>query len=527
MNIVQVLSERAASMGDAPAIIDPARAVTFAELDRQSSRVAAQIARAGVRPGDPVLVVCPMSVDLYTVLIGLWRVGAHAVVLDPSAGRAHLEGCCRRVPPRALIAVPRAHLLRVLSPALRRVPLKMAVGGWAPGAVRLRPGTGDALHGVAPVDADTPALVTFTSGSTGEPKAAVRTHGFLLAQHRVLADDLRLRAGQRDLATLPIFVLANLASGVTSVIPDADLRRPARVDPVPLLRQIRALGPTRVAGSPALLDRIASHALSTGQPIAQLSEIYTGGAPVFPPVMRRLHAAAPHARLVAVYGSTEAEPIACIAWDEIAAADVSAMESGAGLLAGRPVDAIDLRILDDQWGRPLGPLSAAELDRRTLPPGQAGEIVVSGPHVLRGYLGGRGDADTKVHVGTTVWHRTGDAGYLDPSGRLWLLGRSSARLVDARGTVHPFAVECAAATVPGVCRSALVSVRGRRVLAVELEHAAGDVRAALLAHLAWAFISEVVVVASLPVDRRHNAKIDYPALGALLAGKARRDRESL
>jgi olefin beta-lactone synthetase len=159
VNIARVLSERAASMGDTPAIIDPARAVTFAELDRQSSQAAAQIARAGVRPGDPVLVVCPMSVDLYTVLIGLWRVGAHAVFLDPSAGRAHLEGCCRRVPPRALVAVPRAHLLRALSPALRRVPLKLAVRGWAPGAIRLRPGAGDALLAVAPADADTPALV--------------------------------------------------------------------------------------------------------------------------------------------------------------------------------------------------------------------------------------------------------------------------------------------------------------------------------------------------------------------------------
>jgi acyl-CoA synthetase (AMP-forming)/AMP-acid ligase II len=521
VNIAQVLSERAASMGDAPAIIDPARAVTFAELNRQSSRAAAQIARAGVRPGDPVLVVCPMSVDLYTVLIGLWRVGAHAVFLDPSAGRAHLESCCHRVPPRALVAVPRAHLLRALSPALRRVPLKLAVRGWAPGAIRLRPGVGDALLDVAPAAEDTPALVTFTSGSTGEPKAAVRTHGFLLAQHRVLADDLRLRPGQRDLATLPIFVLANLASGVTSVIPDADLRRPAAIDPAPVLRQIRALGPTRTAASPALLDRIARHALSLGQPIAPLSEIYTGGAPVFPAVMQRLHAAAPHARLVAVYGSTEAEPIACIAWDEIAAADVRAMESGAGLLAGRPVGAIDLRVLEDQWGRALAPLSAEELDRRTLSPGQAGEIVVAGPHVLRGYLGGRGDADTKVRVGPTVWHRTGDAGYLDPSGRLWLLGRCSARIVDGLGTVHPFAVECAAMTVAGVRRSALVSVRDRRVLAVELEHGAGDVRAALLAHLGWAFIAEVVEVASLPVDRRHNAKIDYPALRALLDGRVR------
>lgn len=516
MNIAQVLRERAADMGEALAIIDSTRAVTFAQLERESAQVAGQLARAGIRDGDPALVVCPMSVDLYAVLIGLWRVGAVAVILDPSAGRVHIDRCCRLVPPRALVAVPKAHLLRVMCAALRRVPVPLAVGGWAPGARRLRPGSGDAREDIAAADDQKPALLTFTSGSTGEPKAAVRTHGFLMAQYRVLAEDLHLRRGQRDLSTLPVFVLANLASGVTSIIPKGDMRYPGQIDPVPVLQQIRALEPTRVAASPAFLERIADQAASLGQPIEPLVEIYTGGAPVFPSLLRRVRAAAPRARLVAVYGSTEAEPIACVDWDEVTPADVQAMESGAGLLAGRPVAAIDLRILHDRAGSRVGPLSQSELDEQTVPAGDVGEIVVSGGHVLAGYLGGVGDADTKIRVDSAVWHRTGDAGYLDVSGRLWLLGRCSARVVDSHGSVYPFAAECAALTTTGVRRSALVSLRGRRVLVVELERTAGDVRAALLARLAWAFIADVVVVASLPVDRRHNAKIDYPALKALV-----------
>jgi olefin beta-lactone synthetase len=516
MNIAHVLRTRAEDTGDAPAIIDAARAVTFAQLEQESARLATQLARAGIAAGAPALVICPMSVDLYAVLIALWRVGGLAMVLDPSAGLSHIDRCCGLVPPRAFVAVPRAHLLRVMSGAIRRVPVRLAIGGWAPGARRLRPDIGDTLADIAAADDETPALLTFTSGSTGQPKAAVRTHGFLLAQHRVLAEDLHLRSGQRDLSTLPVFVLANLASGVTSIIPDGDMRRPGQIDPVPVLRQIRALEPTRVAASPAFLERIADHAASLGQPLEQLTEIYTGGAPVFPGLLRRLRAAAPRARLVAVYGSTEAEPIACVDWDEITPADVQAMETGAGLLTGRPVGAIGLRILHDQMERRLGTLSQSELDQQTLPAGQVGEIVVSGAHVLPGYLGGVGDAETKIQVGTTVWHRTGDAGYLDPTGRLWLLGRCSARIVDSHGILYPFAVECAAMTTAGVRRSALVSVGGRRVLAVELERSAGQVRTLLLASLAWAFIADVLVVTSLPVDRRHNAKIDYPALKALI-----------
>ena len=138
MNIAQVLRERASVSGEATAIVDPARSVTFSELERLSVHVTAQLATAGVRAGDHVLVLCPMSVALYAVLIGLWRAGGVAVVLDPSAGRAHIDACCQRVALRAFAGVPRAHLLRALSAPLRHVPVQFAIDGWAPGARRLQ-----------------------------------------------------------------------------------------------------------------------------------------------------------------------------------------------------------------------------------------------------------------------------------------------------------------------------------------------------------------------------------------------------
>jgi acyl-CoA synthetase (AMP-forming)/AMP-acid ligase II len=195
--------------------------------------------------------------------------------------------------------------------------------------------------------------------------------------------------------------------------------------------------------------------------------------------------------------------------------DHSVMRSGAGLLAGRPVAEIELRILRDQWGTPLVALSEAEFAARCVPEGESGEIVVSGEHVLSGYRQGRGDAETKFRVAGRVWHRTGDAGRLDAEGQLWLLGRCSARVTDARGSLWPFAVECAAMGDERVRRAALASVRGQRVLAVEgRDLAQGD--ALLLKALAWAGLERVVPVKHLPVDRRHNAKIDYPALAKLL-----------
>src|SRR6185503_8477337 len=95
--------------------------------------------------------------------------------------------------------------------------------------------------------------------------------------------------------------------------------------------------------------------------------------------------------------------------------------------------------------------------------GEVGEIVVSGAHVLSGYLQGRGDEETKFRVDDAIWHRTGDAGWLDAQGRLWLLGRCAARIADERGTLWPFAVECAAQQNAAIRRAALVSDEGQRL----------------------------------------------------------------
>jgi acyl-CoA synthetase (AMP-forming)/AMP-acid ligase II len=138
--------------------------------------------------------------------------------------------------------------------------------------------------------------------------------------------------------------------------------------------------------------------------------------------------------------------------------------------------------------------------------------------VLAGYWRGVGDAETKLRVGGVVWHRTGDLGVLDDRGRLWLLGRAAAAITDARGVTYPFAVECALRMRwPGL-RSAFVAHEGRRVLVVEDAGAPPD--AALRATLAWTTVDDVVRVRRIPLDGRHNSKVDYPGLRRLLARRA-------
>jgi len=530
MNVAEVLQVQATRHGAAPAIIETHRGRTritsFTELDQSSARAAMLLGRTGLRPGDTVLVFQPMSAELYVALLAIFRLGAVAMFLDPGQGREHLEQCCAMGRPQALVATSKAHFLRLTSPALRRISHKFVVGPPVPGAVPWsRAVELPACDHVVPRDPGMPALLTFTSGSTGRPKAAVRTHGFLLAQHRVLADVMGLEPGAIDLTAMPIFVMANLASGVTSLIPDADLRYPGSIDPVPVLAQILTHHPVSTVASPALLERLARCCAQHHCLLPSFRKVFTGGAPVFPRLLDQLQRVAPEADIVAVYGSTEAEPIAHIARRELGADDIRAMLGGRGLLAGPPVKALDLRILPDRWGSPIGPYSEAEFAGESLPPGEAGEIVVSGDHVLPGYLHGQGDHETKFSVNGRIWHRTGDAGYLDGRGRLWLLGRCAARIDDGHGIIYPFAVEAAVSHYPFLRRSALIAYRGRRILAVELDDGVSATGLpALKRPLAWAHVHEIQVHKRLPVDKRHNAKIDYPALHKLLHGADMPDR---
>ncbi|MHB9025468.1 MAG: AMP-binding protein [Armatimonadota bacterium] len=538
MNLVDALLQQAAERPSQPAIIETrrgkSRTITFAELDAASARAATLLQAADLQPGDGVLLLQPMSIELYVALVALFRLGLTAIILDPSAGRAHIERCCAISPPAAFIGSPKAHLLRLISPAVRRIPRHFILNAKSGDRHGCPQTTGHPsqspffaastfgancppLHALHDGGEDAPALLTFTSGSTGQPKAALRTHGFLLAQYRALASSLRLQPGEVDLATLPVFVLANLAAGVVSLLPDADLRRPGAIAPAPVLAQIRAFGPTRTVASPALLERLADYCLPRGETLPEFTAIYTGGAPVFPRLLDALHEVAPRAQIYPVYGSTEAEPIAHLSRDDISEEDRAAMLHGSGLLAGPPVPEIDLRILRQQWGESVGPFTGEEFAGACLPAGEAGEIVVSGAHVLPGYLHGQGDAETKFRVDGVPWHRTGDAGYLDDRGRLWLLGRCQARVEDARGILYPFAVEVAALAHPGVRRAALAAPAGRRMLVLELS---GDMAridlAKLSAALSWAGLDTIRLLRHIPVDARHNAKIDYPALYELL-----------
>ena len=484
------------------ALIHRGATLAYGDFRMRVERRAAELRRRGVAKGDRVVLFVPMGIPLYEILLAVFAIGAVAVFLDAWADPKRLDYAAELAEAKAFIAVPKAYLLLLKSRALRRIP------------VRCLPGFGlkRAASDFEPAEClpDDPALITFTTGSTGIPKAALRTCGFLWAQHVALTASLDVQAGDVDLATLPIFALNNIACGVTTLIPDFNPAKPAEIDPERIAAEARRYGVTTTAGSPAFYRRLAE-ASHGANPIPTLRALHVGGAAVFPAFAAKLSAAFPGTHVSAVYGSTEVEPIAAIAAEELA----EAKDLAAGIPAGTVNRFLDLAVvrLDAKLGHEM---TEAAWQAAQAAPGDAGEICVAGDHVLTTYYRNpEAVRANKIRVGGRIYHRTGDAGRLK-DGKLFLLGRASRVFRTASGVwCYPALVEQALEGLASSTAGTVVRAGdGRAMLVLEsCNPAAAAAEAAQLDPVRVPH-DEVKVVARIPRDPRHASKIDYGALVA-------------
>ncbi|WP_220449864.1 fatty acid CoA ligase family protein [Nonomuraea longispora] len=505
-----------------------AETLTYGRLDELVTQAAARLARAGVTAGTRAAVMIPPGRDLVAVVLGLLRLRAVPVLVDPGLGARAIGACLREAAVEAFIAVPRAHLARVvLGWARDSVVATVTFATYALwfGRVRDRLRAGGppvAAAGPQVSCADDLALIAFTSGSTGVPKGVPFRHRHLAGQTGLLARLGALEPGATVYSTFLPFAVAAPAIGCASVIPRIDLRRPERTDPAAMAGSIAAHGVRGLFAAPALLDRLTRHCERHGQVLDSLEIVLTAGAPLPFPVLRRAQRCLPaRAEVRSVYGSTECLLVAVADGAELAETAADTVR-GAGTCLGAVLPGNRVRVIGitdeaiPRWS-----------DDLVVPPGTVGEITVAGPAVSDPYLARpRESALARIDDGGEAVHRMGDLGWQDERGRLWFAGRKSERVRTAGGELYTDQVEPVVNEVPGVYRSALVGVGplgGQRpVLCVECEPGMSRrerrdvverVRAAAVAG-----IGHVLVHPGFPMDVRHASKIRRP----LLAGWAAR-----
>ena len=430
-NIIEILFDNAKKYHDKTAIIHKNEKISYAELAQDIKVYAQYFLSKGIKKGDNVLIFVPMSIELYKILSAIFYIGATAVFVDAWADKNRLEQALTIVPCSAFIGCPKAFLLKFLSKKIGDVKINIVSG-------RIKKAKDNCKEKeIQSATPDTTALITFTTGSTGIPKAAKRTHDFLLEQHYVLKKHLNPKENDIDLTSLPIFVLHNLACGTTSVIPDFNPQKPAEINPEKIIKDIEKNHVTTSVGSPVFYEKLTKYGEIKG-----MKKIFTGGAPVFPKTAKLLNESFINCDVEIVYGSTEAEPIASISTNEFLnfCGDIKD-----GLYAGKPIDDINLKII-----KPSDEI-VEDFESMWLKNGEIGEICVEGKHVLKEYYNSeKAQKFTKIFYNGQIWHRTGDAGYLDNEGRLFLMGRIKNRFENKGETVYLFPIENTLLEIKGI-----------------------------------------------------------------------------
>ncbi|MFE9575055.1 fatty acid CoA ligase family protein [Nocardia sp. NPDC006044] len=501
------------------------RTLTYGQLDDWSEVIAERLTAAGVFSGCRVIVLILPGPELYAVMLGLFKIGAVPVVIDPGMGLRKMLRCLRSADATAFIGIPQAHLARViLRRYFRDVRVLVTVGRrwlWFGDTLarwgRTPAGRRPAARVPAP-DGD-PLLVAFTTGSTGPAKAVELTHGNLTAMVDQVHDARDRVPPDTSLITLPLVGLLDLLLGSRCVLPPLTPGRVGSTDPAHVVDAITRFGVRTMFASPAVLVPLLEHLQRHRVRLPSLWSVFSGGAPVSDRCIAGLRTVLePHAQVFAGYGSTEALPMATIESRELLDGLADRAHSGDGTCLGKPVNGVRARIvaLTDE---PIATWAQARARAGELAATRGvGELVVAGPNVsTRYYWPPAANATGKIADGDVIWHRTGDLAWIDDDGRIWFCGRKSQRVETPRGPMFTVQIEQVFNVVPGVARTALVGTgpigSQRPVLCVELEPGAdrSTVEPRLRARGAefdlTAPISEFRFHPAFPVDIRHNAKI--------------------
>lgn len=484
--------------------------LSFAALARRVADLAQGLRDAGVSPGDRVALLAPEPPDFIAAAYACWVIGAVTVVVDRGLGMGGLQRALRSAEPRWLLGTRKtlgvARLLRWV-PTAR--PLEITAVGSQGGKHRAK--LSAVVESFAP-GAGVAAAVVYTSGATGPAKGVLYNERQMAAQFAAVRECYAIGPADRLVAAFAPFALYGPALGIPVAVPDGNITKPASLRADRLAAACAAIDATILFAAPAALDGVLASAesLSPGgrEALGALRLVLSAGAPVSQRILEAFSRLAPAAELHTPYGMTEVLSVA-----DIDLATLADIRPGRGVCVGRPLAGVELRI---------EPLAGS---------GESGEIVVSAPWMSAGYDGlwATTDQARTVDERGVEWHRTGDVGHLDAEGRLWVEGRMAHVVDTAGGPVTPVPLEVSVALATELrCAIAGVGPPGCRqvVVVVEREGKAGlagtDVDRSVREALTPQPVAAVLTVPKLPVDRRHNSKIDRTRLGrwaeAVLAG---------
>lgn len=437
MRVDDVFSSAAREAGDAvQLLLADGTAITYAQTYERATRLAGALVSAGVRNDDRVAGLMRNSREIVEFYIACGLAGVIGVAINAMSTEREVDRILADCGASAIVVEARL-LERVLSsPQVARMGLRIVTQqervplGWeAYDALIARSNPVERRDGASP---DDPAMMIYSSGTTGAPKGILLRHSALVLNARMTSGVLGTGSTDRYLAILPMFssfghafdfLQAGLVRASTVLMEQFDER--VAVDCIERLRV------TFIAGVPTMFARMFDPANIAGRDISSLRLIDVGGGPVAPRLKQLLHDDY-GLEVVESYGLTEISPVASV--------QPPGGENSIGS-CGAPLPGIEVRVI--------------ALDGTPASTGEAGELQFRSPTLMIGYWNQPEATAAALRDG---WLRSGDVGKLDERGHIHLLDRTKDMIVSNGFNVYPKEVENVIAELPGVQSVAVVGV---------------------------------------------------------------------
>ena len=426
---------------DAPALVSGGRSLTFAELDRRSSQVAQALRAAGVRAGDRVAFIDKNGLEWFEVTFGLAKLGAVNVSVNWRLTSVEMAQIIDDAHATAVFVgpefVPHIEKIEHDLPRMHTIVAIGEHGRW--------PGYEAWLAQHAPDDpgftgtGEDVAFQLYTSGTTGLPKGAMLTNDNFFAGVAGLADQWRFTDDSVNLAMMPLFHIAGAGWSMVGLHRGCRTVVLREVDPAEILRVIPEFGVTNAFMVPAVIQFLLATPGVESTDFSTLRALVYGASPITDTVLVRAMETM-GCELIQVYGLTETTG----AITQLDGRDHDLVAKPHLLRScGRPYPWVELRVVDPQTG-----------EDRAL--GEVGELWTRSHQNMAGYWNNP-DA-TAAAITPDGWFRTGDAGYADDDGYLYLHDRVKDMIVSGGENVYPAEVENALMAHPAVADVAVIGV---------------------------------------------------------------------
>ena len=481
MNVAQHVERAAARLQDHPAILFEGKSVSYATLDYCASALAHALARHGVNRGDRIALYLPNIPAFALAYLAGLKVGAIVVSINSIFKWEEVRHIVNDARPEVLFTTQEL-LPNVPRPECPSIRHTVICEGTEPDEIALEDwlARGDPAFRAVQMQPDDPAVLLYSSGTTGQPKGVTLTHRNIATNMRTAAKCSGYRRSDRLALSLPLFHVFGHNYIITAgFLPGATLALFRRYAPEPVLEAIERDRITKVFAVPTIYIGLLN--MDLAQRDLSSIDYYFSAAATMPEEISRRWTERFGARVYEGYGLTECSPFACYN---------HATEHRFGSV-GTAVEGFTLAIHGD--------------DDQELPRGEWGEICIRGPGVMKGYWGRPEDTDRALRHG---WLHSGDIGRMDEDGYVYIVDRVK-DMVNVSGFKvwpaevehvlyrHPAVQECAVYAAPDALkgeqvRAAVVLKAGRRATGDELAQFCRDRLAA------YKIPAQVDLVAELP-----------------------------